>query len=113
MSVKAGKIFSNNIDKVIYLKTPTKSRSNSMNRSMSRSASQRKNTQVSQLNNSRTSNKAPQSGSKSKIKVDSGSASKPKSKSKRVVVSQSGFENEEKSLADLKKEYKKLVKIVN
>ena len=62
-----------------------------MNRSLSRSASQRKNTQTSQLNNSRTSNKGPQSGIKSKRKGESGSASKSKSKSKRVVISQSGF----------------------
>ena len=66
MAVKAGKIINSSHENIITLKTPTKSRTNSLNRSLSRSASQRKNTQISQLNNSRTSNKGPQSGRKSK-----------------------------------------------
>jgi hypothetical protein len=49
VSVKAAKIMAASAEKAITLKTPTKSRSNSLNRSLSRSNSQRKNTLHSQL----------------------------------------------------------------
>jgi hypothetical protein len=115
VTVKAGKVISNNIEKLTTLKTPTKSRSNSLNRSLSRSNSQRKNTQNSQLTNSRQSSKGNSgikpgkntSGSKGKKGEESAG------KAKRVVVSQSGFESVEREVAELKKEYKRLVKILN
>ena len=110
------------------MKTPTKSRTNSINRSLSNSHhknnSNLKNSNLN-LKNSRTSSKCSDSGRKKK---DSGSRSKePGSrskesgsrskesgqKSKRVVVSQSGWDSVDKEVAVLKKEYKKMVKILD
>ena len=85
---------STTIERISTLRTPTKSRSNSLNRSISKSTSQRKG--VNPLDSSRNSKKSG-SGSKNKKKEESGT------KSKRVVVSQGGWEPLEKEVTELKK----------
>lgn len=92
LTVKAGKALTHNAERMTTLRTPTKSRSKSINRSASKSLSQRK-PQASQLDHSRDS-------------IHGGTSGRTGSNSK-------GKRKEKKEIAEMKKEYKRLVREIN